>query len=50
MTDTTPPTRGRRIFNFFAAIVLVLFALFCLGMAISVASIPKLREFSWRAP
>jgi hypothetical protein len=50
MTDPTAPTRGRRIFNFFAAVVLVLFALFCLGMAIAVASIPKLREVSWRLP
>lgn len=44
MTDAPPPTRGRRIFNGFAAFVLVLFAIFCLAMAAGVASIPKLRE------
>jgi hypothetical protein len=45
-----PPTRGRRIFNVFSAIVLFLFALFCLGMAVGVASIPKLREAAERIP
>ena len=44
MNETTPPTKGRKIFNVFAAVVLVLFVLFCAGMAIGVASIPKLLE------
>ena len=50
MTDAPPPTTGRKVFNFFAAVVLALFVLFCLAMAIGVASIPKLREASQRSP
>jgi hypothetical protein len=48
MNETTPATTGRKIFNGFAAFVLVLFVLFCLGMAVGVASIPKLLEASER--
>jgi len=50
MTDPTPPTTGRKIFNGFAAVVLILFVLFCAAMAVGVASIPALREASQRAP
>jgi hypothetical protein len=46
MSDTTPPTRGRKIFNAFAAFVLVLFALFCIGITAGVIAIPKLLEAS----
>ncbi len=49
MTEAKPPTTGRKVFNFFAAIVLVLFVLFCAAMALGVASIPKLREASQRS-
>lgn len=49
-TGDAPPTRGRKFFNVFSAIVLFLFALFCLGMAIGVAAIPKLREAAERMP
>ena len=49
MTDATPATRGRKVFNVFAAIVLVLFVLFCAAMAVGVASIPALREASQKA-
>jgi hypothetical protein len=48
MTDPTPTTRGRRIFNVFAAIVLFLFVLFCLAISVGVAAIPKLREAAER--
>jgi len=49
MTDATPPTTGRKAFNVFAAIVLILFVLFCAAMAVGAASIPALREASQRA-
>lgn len=49
MTDATPPTTGRKVFNVFAAIVLILFVLFCAAMAVGVASIPRLREAAERA-
>ena len=49
MTDETPVTPGRRIFNIFAAVVLFLFILFCAGMAVGVASIPRLREAAEQA-
>lgn len=49
MTDAVPNTRGRRIFNVFAGVVLFLFVLFCLGISVGVASIPKLREAAERA-
>ena len=49
-TDDAPPTRGRKIFNVFSAIVLVLFALFCLAITYGVASIPRLREAAERMP
>ena len=44
MKEPTPPTKGRKIFNGFAAFVLVLFVLFCLAMTVSVLAIPKLLE------
>ena len=50
MTDATPRSLGRRIFNVLAAVVLTLFALFVTGMAVGVASIPALRKASERAP
>ena len=50
MTDAPPPTTGRKIFNAFAAVVLLLFILFCIAMATGVASIPKLRDASQQAP
>jgi len=51
MTDpAVPMTKGRKAFNIFAAIVLVLFALFCAAMTVGVASIPKLREASQQLP
>lgn len=50
MTESTRATTGRKVFNVFAAVVLILFALFCLAMAVGVASIPSLREASQRAP
>ena len=49
-TEAAPPTRGRKIFNIFSAIVLVLFAVFCLAITYGVASIPKLREAAERIP
>lgn len=48
MNETTPATAGRKIFNAFAAVVLVLFILFCAAMVVGVASIPKLLEASER--
>jgi hypothetical protein len=44
MNESTPATTGRKIFNVFAAVVLVLFFLFCAAMAVGVASIPTLLE------
>lgn len=44
MSDTESPTRGRRFFNGFAAVVLVLFALFSAAIAVGVASIPYLQR------
>jgi hypothetical protein len=44
MTENPPATRGRKIFNGFALFVLFCFLLFCLAMAVGVASIPSLRE------
>jgi hypothetical protein len=42
MNESTPATTGRKIFNVFAAVVLVF--LFCAAMAVGVASIPTLLE------
>ncbi|HTF57287.1 MAG TPA: hypothetical protein VK661_08650 [Planctomycetota bacterium] len=50
MTEATPRSLGRRIFNVLAAVVLTLFALFVVGMAVGVASIPALRRAAERAP
>ena len=44
MNEPTPATRGRKIFNVFAAIVLALFVLFCAAIAAGVASIPRFLE------
>jgi len=50
MTDETPRPLGRRIFNILAAVVLVLFGLFVVGMVVGVASIPALRRAAEHAP
>jgi hypothetical protein len=50
MTDETPRSLGRRIFNILAAVVLILFTLFVAGMAVGVASIPALRRAAEKAP
>ena len=48
MIEEAPLTRGRKAFNIFAAIVLVLFAGFCAAMTASVAAIPSLRAAAER--
>lgn len=50
MTEESPRSLGRRIFNVLAAVVLILFGLFVTGMAVGVASIPALRRAAERAP
>ena len=50
MTPEPPPTRGRKIFNAFAAFVLVLFALFCLAMTAGVIAIPRLLDAQEEQP
>jgi len=50
MTDETPRSLGRRIFNILATIVLILFGLFVVGMVAGVASIPALRRAADHAP
>ncbi|HKS16106.1 MAG TPA: hypothetical protein VJU16_02280 [Planctomycetota bacterium] len=50
MTEPLPTTKGRKVFNAFAAFILLLFVLFCVAMTIGVASIPKLRDASHQDP